>query len=135
MPEGRFEVTVAWGDCDAAGIVFYPNYFKWFDTATHAFFEGLGASHRSIQARFGALGLILVDARSTFRAPSTHGDRLAVQTTVVELGSRRIVLGHRITRGETLICEGQEIRVFAVHDAEGRVVAAPIPEPLVAALR
>jgi acyl-CoA thioesterase FadM len=28
----RTEILVAWGDCDPAGIVYYPNYFHWFDT-------------------------------------------------------------------------------------------------------
>ena len=30
MPlSSRHEVTVEWGDCDPAGIVYYPSYFRW----------------------------------------------------------------------------------------------------------
>jgi acyl-CoA thioesterase FadM len=32
----HYDVTVAWGDCDEAGIVFYPNDFYWFDSAFQA---------------------------------------------------------------------------------------------------
>jgi 4-hydroxybenzoyl-CoA thioesterase len=133
--EGRWTVGVTWGDCDAAGIVFYPNYFKWFDAATHAFFESIGFPHRRLQADFDAVGLVLVDARSSFRAPATYGDTLLISTTVTELGARRLVLGHRVTRGDVLICEGQEVRVFAMHGPDGRVGAQPLPEVLVDALR
>ena len=28
-------IRVQWGDCDPAGIVFYPRYFEWFDAVHH----------------------------------------------------------------------------------------------------
>lgn len=27
----RRTIRIEWGDCDPAGIVFYPRYFEWFD--------------------------------------------------------------------------------------------------------
>ena len=30
---GRFVCEVHWGDCDPAGIIFYPTYFRWFDAS------------------------------------------------------------------------------------------------------
>lgn len=45
LSEYRFKVK--WGDTDAAGIVFYPNYYKWMDEATHEMFDQLGhPSHK-----------------------------------------------------------------------------------------
>ena len=32
-------IRVQWGDCDPAGIVFYPRYFEWFDAGTILLFE------------------------------------------------------------------------------------------------
>lgn len=34
--ETKFQIQ--WGDTDRAGIVYYPNYYKWFDLAGHNFF-------------------------------------------------------------------------------------------------
>lgn len=31
--------TVEWGDCDPAGIVFYPRFFAAFDTSTSRMIE------------------------------------------------------------------------------------------------
>ena len=36
------QILIAWGDCDPAGIVFYPRYFAWFDAATAALFAAAG---------------------------------------------------------------------------------------------
>ena len=33
------KVRIEWGDCDPAGIVFYPRYFEIFDASTAALFE------------------------------------------------------------------------------------------------
>ena len=36
---GVFPCQVHWGDCDPAGIIFYPTYFRWMDAATWAFMD------------------------------------------------------------------------------------------------
>ena len=44
MLVNRRRVRIEWGDCDPAGIVFYPRYFAMFDASTHALFEAAGWS-------------------------------------------------------------------------------------------
>ncbi|MEZ4474667.1 MAG: thioesterase family protein [bacterium] len=132
-PVHRTQVPVAWGDCDAAGVVFYPNYFKWMDAATHGLLEAVGLPHRALTARFQAVGLMLVDAQASFRAPATFGDVLTIETRVVDRSARRVVVGHRVVRGDVLICEGREVRVFA-RSTPGGIEAAPLPAELIARL-
>ena len=62
QPVFRTEILVGWGDCDPLGIVYYPNYFSWFDDGTHGLLGGAGFSQRQIIDRFGVLGTPLVDA-------------------------------------------------------------------------
>ena len=38
----RRTIRIEWGDCDPAGIVFYPQYFKWFDAAAAALVAAAG---------------------------------------------------------------------------------------------
>ena len=35
-------LRIEWGDCDPAGIVFFPNYSRWMDAASHHFFVRCG---------------------------------------------------------------------------------------------
>lgn len=37
-------VQVGWGDCDPAGIVFYPRFYVWMDTVSHVLAREMGAS-------------------------------------------------------------------------------------------
>ena len=42
-------VRIEWGDCDPAGIIFYPRYFEIFDASTAALFErALGITKRDV---------------------------------------------------------------------------------------
>ncbi len=49
----RRTITIEWGDCDPADIVFYPNYFRWFDASTANHFQaaGLPKTERSAKAK------------------------------------------------------------------------------------
>ena len=37
-----YTVNVTFGDCDPAGIVFFPNFSRWMDTASLSFFMQCG---------------------------------------------------------------------------------------------
>ena len=65
----RFRLRIEWGDCDAAGIVFYPRYFAWFDAATFRLFARTGLSMRALWQKYGAVGTPLVAIFSRLNLP------------------------------------------------------------------
>jgi hypothetical protein len=72
-------ITIAWGDCDPAGIVFYPRYFEYFDACTGALFlRALGMPKPRWTALHGIVGIPMVDTRSRFSVPSVFGDEVVV---------------------------------------------------------
>jgi 4-hydroxybenzoyl-CoA thioesterase len=111
------ELRVGWGDCDPAGIVYYPTFFRWFDVATFNFFETIGLPILDLQARYGTLGLPLLEASAKFRSPARPQDKLTVRTSLGALETRTIELRHAIFRDATLLLEGSELRVWAIADA------------------
>lgn len=132
MRRHTLEWTVDWGDCDPAGIVFYPRYFAWFDRAAHRLFEAADLDHHRVQREFGAIGLSLVDAQASFKRPATFGDVIRAEVAVSHLGRSSLTLSHRLTCGPHLLVEGREVRVWLVDD--GGMKAAPLPAAVRAAL-
>ena len=104
-------LTIEFGDCDPAGIVFYPNYFRWMDAGTWHYFRAAGIDWQGRDD--GVFGQPLVDAQARFVAPATYGEPVEVDTTIIEWRSKSFVVQHVIRRGETVLAEGREIRVFA----------------------
>jgi 4-hydroxybenzoyl-CoA thioesterase len=132
----RYVLRVEWGDCDAAGIVFYPRYFAWFDAATFHLFARTGLTMRQLWEKHGAVGTPLVDASAKFSIPSRWGDDLVCESGIGEWGRSSFTVQHRLLKDGKLAVEGIEKRVWAVpHPTEkGRIKGAPVPEEIVASL-
>lgn len=106
--------TVEFGDCDPAQIVFYPNFFRWMDAAALHFFRAAGVPlWRDYEAQTGIIGAPLVDASAKFIRPASYGDVIDVEASVVEWRGKSFVMAYVIRRGDTVLVEGREVRVFA----------------------
>jgi 4-hydroxybenzoyl-CoA thioesterase len=128
-------VRIEWGDCDPAGIVFYPRYFEIFDACTHYLFERATGMHkRDMTNKYGALGFPMVDTRATFSIASRFGDEVEIATTIREFRQSSFDVYHRLTKDGRLAVEGFETRVWVGHNADrlGAMRAAPVPAELVA---
>jgi 4-hydroxybenzoyl-CoA thioesterase len=132
----RRTIRVQWGECDSARIVFYPNYFIWFDEATAALFEKAGMWRRMVVEAAG-VGTPIVDARASFILPATYGDELQVESFVERWGVKSFTVRHRVYKDGQLAADGYETRVWGMRDPadERRLKATPIPEEIKARFR
>ena len=129
----RYEVKVLFGDCDPAGIVFFPNYSKWMDASSLHFFGECGLPPwRELQRTRGIMGAALLELHNHFHRPATYGETLHIETQIVEWRAKVFMHQHRIFRGDTLLVEGKETRAFitAHPDDPNRIRAIPIPEDI-----
>lgn len=129
-------VHVNFGDCDPAGIVFFPNFSRWMDAASLAFFMQCGVPPwRKLVKTRGIVGTPLLEIHTKFLLAATYGETLTITTHVEEWRAKVFVQVHRITRvradgGEDLICEGRDTRVFVERTADDRLRAIPVPEDI-----
>ena len=126
-------VRIEWGDCDPAGIVYYPRYFAMFDACTSALLErALGMTKHDYLRAYGFAGHPLVNARSRFIIPTRFGDDVSIDTTVTELRRSSFDLTHRLHKNGALAVEGFETRVWVQGDAtNGTMKSAPIPPEVI----
>jgi len=127
-----YTARVEFGDCDPAGIVWYPNFFGWMDAASRHFFAECGVPRwEETTKTLGVIGTPLVDTRSRFVNTASYGDTLHIDVTVREWREKSFVQGYRVTRddpqGETLILEAEDVRIFGGKRPDGRLRALPIP--------
>jgi 4-hydroxybenzoyl-CoA thioesterase len=131
----RRNFRIQWADCDPAGIVFNPRFFEFFDSNTWLMFEAaLRVPAAEINATFGLVGLALVDAQANFMKPAAFGDTVELASRIGEFRRSSFDVEHRLTKGDDVLVEGRETRVWAVRrndDAE-RIGTAPIPPEVVA---
>jgi 4-hydroxybenzoyl-CoA thioesterase len=128
-----FEVPVLFGDCDPAGIVFFPNFSKWMDGASLHFFMQCGLPPwRELVKTRGIIGTPLLEINTKFMRPATYGETLQVHTSVQEWRDKVFIQKHVVQRGSDVLCEGLETRAFCIKhpDDPGRIKAIPVPEDI-----
>jgi 4-hydroxybenzoyl-CoA thioesterase len=127
-------MRIEWGDCDPAGIVFYPRYFEFFDASTGALFERALAMGKleSMQA-FAFDGYPMVDTRSRFFVPSRYGEDVTIETTVTAIRRSSFDVHHRLLKDGLLAAEGFETRVWVIRDPDnpGKIRSLPIPQEVI----
>ena len=93
-------VRVAFGDCDPANIVYFPNFYRWLDQATHDLCEAAGFELTAVRRDRQWVGFPLAEAGARFHRPATINDLLRIETRVKEWRPKMFLLEHRILRDE-----------------------------------
>ena len=121
-------VRIRWGDCDPAGIIFYPRYFEIFDAATAALFErALGITKQEMFSAYEFAGWPLVRTHARFLKPTRFGDDVSIETSVA-FGRSSFDVEHKLSLKGELCVECEEKRVWIVRDEAGGIKSHPIPE-------
>ena len=133
---GVFPTQVQWGDCDPAGIIFYPTYFRWMDAATWNFMDSVGYNPKRMREEH--LSMPLMSADCQFVWPAAHGDRCEVRSRIARFGGKSFIVAHEVVRDDgTALARGTETRVWARY-ADGprsAIKSETIPEAVKALFR
>jgi len=131
-----FPCQVQWGDCDPAGIIFYPTYFRWMDAACWALFAGVGYTAKRMRAEHLAIPLVSADCQ--FLYPAEQGDRCEVRSRILRFGGKSFVVAHEVQREDGMtLAKGAETRVWGkfTNGPGTRLRGLALPEELTALFR
>ena len=132
MPS-EFKITrrVEFSETDMAGIVHFSNYYRYMESAEHAFFRSLGYSIVTKQTE-PPVGWPRVHASFDFKHPLRFEDEFEVHLRVTEKKSRSLSYTFTISKlndGTLTECATGKLTVVCVtKNADGTMSAAPIPE-------
>ena len=135
MKTHRARFFVAWSHCDAAGIVYYPHAYVWFDEATETLFRANGLGYPELESALGVSGMPLIETGATYRNPCRLGDEVEIETRVDDWGKRSFVVRHTVRHDDGGIAlEGFERRVLVVPtpDRPKGIRAIEIPASVIA---
>jgi 4-hydroxybenzoyl-CoA thioesterase len=134
----RSQISVAWGHCDPAGIVFNARFFEYFDGGTWTMFERvLGVKPQDWPAVYGIFGIPLVDAGARFLAPARFGDVVELTSQVTAFRRSSFDIEHKLTVHGAIAVEGRETRVWAAYrpDDPTKIMSKPIPPEVIVRFR
>jgi len=122
-------LDVRFGDCDPAGIVYFPRYFDFFHQAMETWFPAqLGFGYDEF-VRERKLGFPAVHSEADFERPSRFGERIDIQLRVTKLGRTSIGFAYEVMGAGGRRATGRSVCVVmnldASSPAHGEAVVMP----------
>ncbi|CUH82275.1 acyl-CoA thioesterase [Tropicibacter naphthalenivorans] len=114
--------SVTFGDCDPAGIVYYPNYYRWMDGTFHEYLRAVSSGHSGVCAQLGARGLGLMESKLAFRSPAVDGTVLRYAIEGITWANKSFDITYTAHDGDRLVLEGMERRGIFI-EKDGRLRA------------
>ncbi|MCU9594496.1 acyl-CoA thioesterase [Caldibacillus thermolactis] len=120
------KLKVYFSDTDAAGIVYYPNFYKWMDQATHELVEKMYIDPRVLRLEHNII-LPLLETGCKHKSPLLDGDIVEVHSQVEEIQNKVITVKHEFFRNNQLVASGYEVRAWTLNK-DGKLKAVPVPD-------
>ena len=128
MPELVHTTTyrVLYGDTDAAGVVYYANYLRYFEKGRTEYMRDMVLTYREIEEQ--GLVLPVIECHCRYKAPAAYDDLLIIETSLAELKNVSCRFNYRIYKNNnndnrTLLAKGYT--VHASINREGKLTRLP----------
>src|ERR1051326_7403130 len=104
-----------------------------FDDSTSILFEAAGFSKQDLVKKYGLVGIPMVDTRAKFYIASTHGDWIAIESSIESFGRSSFDVVHKVFKGDELAIEAFEKRVLVGRhpDDANKLKSAPMPAEII----
>ncbi|MDA0237341.1 MAG: acyl-CoA thioesterase [Proteobacteria bacterium] len=113
-PKHTCEIIITFGDCDPAGIVFYPNFYRFIDRTFHDWLRQWG-SHNALASRVNGLALGLIESGAQFHHVVLDGDVLRVDLRICDWRPKTFRVEYVAYVSDTLCLTAFEVRGLFQH--------------------
>lgn len=117
-------IRVRYAETDQMGVVYYGNYFTWFEIGRVELCRQLGFEYKQMEAEDDSF-IVVAEASCRYKRPARFDDLLTIRTRILDSQRRTVRFGYELfnhTSGE-LIATGETLHVIC--DRQGRPKALP----------
>ncbi len=109
-------LRVIFGDTDQMGVVYYANYFRYFEFARGEFFRARGGHYGALERE--GYGLPVVAAHCDYRRPAKYDDLLSIRATLSETRRASLRFDYEVRRDEALLATGHTVHACVGRDGK-----------------
>lgn len=117
-------IRVRYAETDQMGVVYYGNYYTWFEVGRVELCRQLGFEYKQMEMEDDSF-LVVAESRCRYKRPARFDDLLTIRTRVTAAQRRTVRFGYEITHqgtGET-IATGETVHVIC--DRLGQTKSLP----------
>lgn len=123
MPPVIAPIRVRYAETDKMGVVYYANYFVWFEVGRAELLRSLGWSYREMEA--DGIGLPVIEARCEYRQPARYDDELEIRTKGEIVSAACLAFDYEVVRRTDGIVTAVGRTVHAAVNAGGKPCRLP----------
>lgn len=118
------QVRVRYAETDQMGVVYYANYFIWFEVGRVEHLRQRGIVYRDMEE--DGVKIAVVEARCRYKAPARYDELITIRTRVARQRSAMVQFEYQAVRASdgVLLAEGETVHVCIDRDFQ----ACPLPE-------
>ena len=122
-PASISRVRVRYAETDKMGVVYYANYFVWFEVGRTDLLRASGWNYRDMEIE--GFGLPVIEAHCTYRESAKYDDDIDVRTTGEMLSPVRVKFSYEVVRASDAVTLATGSTVHATLDRNGRPCRLP----------
>lgn len=121
---GETTIRVRYAETDQMGVVYYANFFVWFEVARVELMRQMGFSYKQMEIEDDSF-VVVARANCTYKQPARFDDVLRIRTRVLESRRRTIAFAYEIFNdgAGALVATGETLHVIC--DSKGRPKSLP----------
>ena len=109
-------IRVRYAETDQMGVVYYGNYFTWFEIGRVELCRQLGFEYKRMESEDDSF-IVVADAHCRYKQPARFDDILVIRTKVTESQRRTVRFGYEIVNqaSGSVIATGDTLHVICDH--------------------
>jgi acyl-CoA thioester hydrolase len=123
MRRSTSSVRVRYAETDKMGVVYYANYFVWFEVARADLLRSLGWTYRDME--HAGVSLPVIEAHCEYHRPAKYDDELDVNAEARLVSGVRMEFTYEVVRRADSSVAASGRTVHAAIDPRGRPCRLP----------
>jgi acyl-CoA thioester hydrolase len=122
-PQAISRIRVRYAETDQMGVVYYANYFVWFEVGRTDLLRESGWNYRDME--LDGFSLPVIEARCVYHASAKYDDDIEVRTTGEMLSPIRVQFIYQVVRASDAATLATGVTVHATLDSAGKPCRLP----------
>jgi len=116
-------LRVRYSETDQMGVVYYANFFVWFEIGRTDLCRQHGFAYRDMEEQEG-LYIMVAETRCRYKAPAHYDEEILVRTRLRSVRKRVLVFSYEVYREDDnmLLAEGETVHVITDREGHPRIL-------------
>ena len=121
-PHHETTIRVRYAETDQMGVVYYANYFVWFEVGRVELMRQLGFDYRDLEREDGCF-MAVVEASCRYRAPARYDEEITIRTRLKSFRATLVQFEYEAARASdgTLLAEGETKHIVTDKQMKARL--------------